>query len=202
MTHIHTQRRESSRDNIYHIQNNITTAQLLTPRLHHTLSSMTSCHNFSQLNRIMFARNFRRIFSSTTVDAGATAAATTPTPGQGVELLRFALNKDNLKYTAAIMAIGAIVAEITFVTYKVLRNDELMDAKFEKQEKTMDKKFDVINQHFVDLRHDMIAIMAITAVHTLPAEIAEQLASKRPPSASDGKSDENSSSQKKQSRDD
>ena len=161
----------------------------------------------------MFARNFRRIFSSTTVDAGATAAATTPTPGQGVEFLRFALNKDNLKYTAAIMAIGAIVAEITFVTYKVLRNDELMDAKFEKQEKTMDakfekqektmdKKFDVINQHFVDLRHDMIAIMAITAVHTLPAEIAEQLASKRPPSASDGKSDENSSSQKKQSRDD
>ena len=150
----------------------------------------------------MFARNFRRIFSSTTVDAGATAAATTPTPGQGFEFLRFALNKDNLKYTAAIMAIGAIVAEITFVTYKVLRNDELMDAKFEKQEKTMDKKFDVINQHFVDLRHDMIAIMAITAVHTLPAEIAEQLASKRPPSASDGKSDENSSSQKKQSRDD
>jgi hypothetical protein len=133
----------------------------------------------------MFFRTFRRFLS---------ASINKPTPGQGVEFFSFVLNKDNLKFTGAILAAGTVLTEISYVSYKVFKiDDEIrkleesiltkVESKFDKVESKFDKmdskfeaKFDNIDKQFIGLRQDIMSILAITAIRKIPVETAEELA--------------------------
>ena len=58
-----------------------------------------------------------------------------PQAGVGLDFMNYVLQKDNLKFTAAIIAVGVVMAEITYTTYKVSNFDSEGDAKLDRNDK-------------------------------------------------------------------
>jgi hypothetical protein len=72
--------------------------------------------------------------------------------------------------------VGAGLAEISYLTYKVIHFEADLDKKLDKIDAKFDKidaKFDKIDTQFSGLRHDLIHIMALASIGRLPVEIAE-----------------------------
>jgi glycyl-tRNA synthetase alpha subunit len=65
--------------------------------------------------------------------------------------MNYVLQKDNLKFTAAIIAVGVVMAEITYTTYKVSNFNSEVDAKLDRN----NKKFDQANAKF-DVKFDQV----------------------------------------------
>ena len=117
--------------------------------------------------------------------------STIPTPGDGMDYLKYALHKDNIKLTTLIagglIVGGGLVVENSFVLYKVLENTKDMkalEAKIETNAKESAKDIKALERVIVsqisDLQRAMISVLASSSDQR-PVKIVKSLGSKKSP---------------------
>lgn len=121
----------------------------------------------------MFNANFKR-FVSTVADAVKDNTRKSIV-GQGAEFFRFALLKDNLAFTGALITVGACIASNIYLENKVDEGFRRLDEKVEqievkmekidvKMEAKMEKLEAKMEQGFRELRGDLKTMIMLFAV--------------------------------------
>ena len=129
----------------------------------------------------MYSFTFSRFFSS-----AKRLFSTISAPGQGWEFFQSSLHKDNMKFTGAIMAIGGLLAEGAFVSYKVLENTKdihSLEKKMATDIQSLEKKMatDIkectkeISEDIKALRNDMIIAMGFAFMRQIPDHISDAI---------------------------
>jgi phage shock protein A len=128
----------------------------------------------------MFQRTFRH-FSSTAAEAAKRSESIV---GHGVAFVKFALQKDNLVFTGALVGAGAFAARNLYSEGQVQNELKKLEARIERMEAKSDAKIKKLeakmDSGFGELRSDLKALMMILSVGRVAEAISSGQLANRP----------------------